>query len=270
MFFQSNIKFLRERKKVSQESIANDLGFKRTTLNNYENGYAQPKLEMLPFFSKYYRVSIDTLINVDLSRLSELQLRELESGNDSYIKGSKLRVLATTVDNNNKENIELVSIKAKAGYTAGYKDPEFISGLPTFQLPFLSPDRKYRTFQIEGDSMLPIPDKSYVTAQYVENWNEVKDGNAYIILTHDEGVVFKVVYNQIRTKKKLLLRSLNVAYKPYEIKISEVKEIWKFVYYTSPLLPEPVIEKDELVKSVANLQHDVHKLMDKVEAVLDK
>lgn len=261
---------MRERKKISQESIAKELGFKRTTLNNYENGYAQPKLEMLPFFSKFYKISIDTLINIDLTRLSELQLRELEAGNDAYVKGSKLRVLATTVDNRNRENIELVSVKAKAGYTAGYNDPEFISGLPTFQLPFLAPDRKYRTFQIDGDSMLPIPDKSYVTGQYVENWNEVKDGHAYIILTQDDGVVFKVAYNQIRVKKKLLLRSLNSLYKPYEINVSDIKEIWKFVHYTSPVLPEPVIEKDALTTSVNKLQQDVYQLMNKVEAVLEK
>lgn len=270
MFFQSNIKFLRERKKISQESLSEKLGIKRTTLNNYENGYAQPKLDMLPFFSKYYKISIDTLLNIDLTRLTELKLRELEAGNDAYVKGSKLRVLATTVDSHNRENIELVSVKAKAGYTAGYNDPEFISGLPTFQLPFLAQDRKYRTFQIDGDSMLPIPDKSYVTGQFVEDWNEVKDGHAYIVLTNDDGIVFKVAYNQIRKKKKLLLRSLNPAYKPYEINVSDVKEIWKFVYYSSPQLPEPVIEKDDLVRSVASLQQDVHTLMDKVEEVLDK
>ena len=270
MFFKSNIKFLRERKKITQDIAASGLELKRTTLNNYENGYAEPKMDMLPFFSKFYKMSIDTLININLSRLSESQLREMETGHDSYIRGTKLRVLATTVNSSNRENIELVPIKARAGYTAGYNDPEFISGLPTFNLPFLSTERKYRTFQTDGDSMLPIPDKSYVTAEYVTDWHDVKDGHAYIVLTMDEGIVFKVVYNQVRTKKKLLLRSLNTTYKPYEVNVSEVKEIWKMVYYTSPQLPEPVIEKDELVTAVSNLQHDVYKLLDKVEMALGK
>ncbi len=268
MFFQSNIRFLRERKELSQELTAGGLGVKRSTLNNYENGYAQPKLEMLPFFSKFYKVSIDSLINIDLSRLSDTQLREMEEGHDTYIKGTKLRVLATTVDNNNRENIELVPLKAKAGYTAGYNDPEFISGLPTFQLPFLSADRKYRTFQIDGDSMLPIPDKSYITCEFLSNWNDVKDGHAYIILTLDEGIVFKVIYNQIRTKKKLLLRSLNHAYDPYEVPVADVKEIWKFVYYTSPQMPEPVMEKDELLGSVNKLQQEMKHLIGKVDGML--
>jgi len=270
MFFKSNIKFLRGRNKHSQEVAAGELKVTRSTLNNYENGYAEPKMEMLPFFSKFYKMSIDTLININLSRLSESQLRELEMGHDSYIKGTKLRVIATTIDSKNKENVELVNIKAKAGYTAGYNDPEYISGLPTFQLPFLSTDRKYRMFQIDGDSMLPIPDKSFVTAEYINDWNEVKDGHAYIILTMDEGIVFKVAYNQIRSKKKLLLRSLNHLYKPYEINVAEVKEIWKFVYYTASVLPEPVIEKDGLMTSIVNLQQDIYKLMGRVETSLAK
>ncbi len=56
--------------------------------------------------------------------------------------------------------------KAKAGYKGGFADPDYIRVLPTFQLPFLSRDKKYRTFQISGDSMLPIPDESFVTICY--------------------------------------------------------------------------------------------------------
>lgn len=270
MYFKSNIRFLRERKGFSQEGASTKLSLKRTSLNNYENGYAEPKLEVLLLFSDFYKMSIDSLIKVDLANLSENQLKELESGNDVYIKGSKLRVLATTIDSQNKENVELVPLKAKAGYTNGYNDPEFISGLPTFQLPFLSQNKKYRTFQIDGDSMLPVPDKAYITAEYVTDWNEVKDGHAYIILTFDAGLVFKVVYSHIKSKKKVLLRSLNHSYQPYEIEIADIKEIWKFVYFTSHELPEPLVEKDTLLTSVVNLQQDVYKLMEKVDQVLDR
>lgn len=265
-----NLKHLRGSKKLSQEQLAEDLKITRARLGGYEESRNEPPIEILIRVSDYFKIAVDTLIKVDLGRLSESQLKELGSGHDAFIKGTKLRVLATTVDSDNRENIELVPIKARAGYTAGYNDPEFIRGLPTFQLPFLSSDRKYRTFQIEGDSMLPIPDKSYVTGEYVINWNEIKDGNAYIILTKEDGIVFKVAYNQIRTKKKLLLRSLNHIYKPYEVNVADVQEIWKLVYYTSPELPEPVIEKDELVKTVADLKQDVYKLISKVEIALVK
>jgi transcriptional regulator with XRE-family HTH domain len=263
MYFSSNIRILRKRKNRTQEVAAQALGFTRSTLNSYENGaITNPTVEALINFSTYFKVSIDTLIRIDMSKLSELQLRELELGHDAYVRGTKLRVLATTVDSKNRENIELVPVKAKAGYTAGYNDPEYIRNLPTFQLPFLSPDKKFRTFQISGDSMLPIPDKSYVTAEFVENWMEVKDGNAYIILTQDDGIVFKVVFNHISNMKKLLLKSLNPIYKPYEINISEVKEIWKFVNYISNELPETNFQNPKLSNTVAKIQSEMNKIKD--------
>lgn len=266
MFFQSNIRLLRERRGASQEVVSSALGIKRATLNNYENGYAQPKLELLETFSGYYNISIDNLIRVDLSKMSEFQLRELEEGYDTYIKGSKLRVLATTVDKKNKDNIELVPLKAKAGYTNGYNDPEFIEQLPVYQLPFLHQEKKYRTFQIDGDSMLPIPHGAYVTCEFITNWKEIKEGTAAIVLTKDEGVVFKIIRLKKNTKK-ITLESLNPAYKSYEVSLNEVKEIWKFAYFASHEIPDPHIEKDELTHSVAQLRKDVYRMMEKISSI---
>ena len=260
MYFSSNFKFLRSRKKRSQEEVAAGLGIKRSSINNYENEYALPGIDMLPTISKYFGISIDFLLNEELSTMSESKLRELELGHDAYIKGTKLRILATTVDSKNRDNIELVPHKARAGYTAGYNDPEFISALPTFQLPFLSKERKYRTFQINGDSMFPIPDKSFVTAQFLENWNDIKDGHAYVLLTQDDGIVFKVVYNNIKVKKKLLLKSLNFVYEPYEVSIGEIKEVWEFVNYISTQMPESNQSKEEVNKSVTLIQEEMRKI----------
>jgi transcriptional regulator with XRE-family HTH domain len=261
MLFKENIKLLRKRKSRTQDVVAGELGFSRSTLNSYENGSViNPTVESLIAFSNYFKISIDTLLRVDLGRLGESKLRDLELGYDDYVRGTKLRVLATTVDSKNRENIELVPVKAKAGYTAGYNDPEYIRTLPTFQLPFLSLDKKYRTFQINGDSMLPIPDKSYITCEYVENWNEVKDGDAYIILTVDDGVVFKVVFNHFKQKKKLLLRSLNPEYKPYELHINEIKEIWKFVNYISNQMPDTNLQNTKLQTTVSRLETEMQKI----------
>lgn len=261
MQFSENIKLLRKRRTRTQDVVATELGITRSTLNSYENGsIVNPTVSALITFSNYFKISIDTLVRIDLSKLGESKLRDLELGHDDYAKGTKLRVLATTVDSRNRENIELVPVKAKAGYTAGYNDPEFIRTLPTFQLPFLSLDKKFRTFQISGDSMLPIPDKSYVTCEYVENWNEVKDGDAYIVLTADDGVVFKVVFNHIKQKKKLLLRSLNPEYKPFELHVNEIKEIWKFVNYISNQLPENNLQNEKLLSTVNRLENEMQKI----------
>ncbi len=271
MIFSNNIKLLRTRKSKTQDIVARELGMSRSTLNSYENGSVKnPTLEALMSFSKYYKVSIDTLVKMDLGKLSGFQLSELERGHDVYITGSKLRVLATTVDSGNHENIEAVNVKAKAGYRNGYADPDFIKKLPTFQLPILFNDRKYRMFQIDGDSMLPIPNQSWVIGEYVENWHDIKNGHAYILLTQEDGIVFKVAFNQIRKKKKLELHSLNSEFKPYELDVSEVKEVWKFCNYISSELPEPVKHKDELLGLVEKMEEELMIIKNKlkVEVIL--
>ena len=257
MYFNNNIKFLRKRKGRTQDDVAFSLKLKRSTLSGYENAVAKPSVEVLLAFSDYFKISVDTLIRVDLASLPESQMIQLERGYDVHIKGSNLRVLATTVDSENDENIELVAEKAKAGYTSGFADPEYIKVLPTFKLPFLSRERKYRTFQINGDSMLPIPDKSYVTGEYVDNWNYLKDGQAYIILTHDDGIVFKIIENHIPDKGQLKLHSLNTLYTPYSLDIKEVKEIWKFINFISSEMPDRNVESDELVSEVRALRREV-------------
>ena len=249
MYFDSNIKFLRTRKKLTQDQLAVAIEIKRSTLNNYENGISGPSIQSLVTLSDYFHVAIDTLLRVDLAKLRESQLYELEHGQDVFLKGSNLRVMATTVDRQNRDNIELVSEKAKAGYTNGFSDPEYISELPVFQLPFLSSERKYRTFQISGDSMLPIPDGAWVTGEFVPDWTEIKSGELYVVLTLNEGLVFKQLKNELSEHGHFQLISLNPAYQPYQLGATEIREVWKFVHYISREVSEP-----ELTDSQVSLQ----------------
>ncbi|MBE9517119.1 MAG: helix-turn-helix domain-containing protein [Bacteroidetes bacterium] len=260
MYFDSNIKLLRKRKKLTQDEVATLLQMKRSTLSGYENRVAQPGLDILLLFSDYYKIAIDTLLKVDLSKLSETQLRQLEHGEDVFLRGGNLRVLASTVNTHNQENIELVPLKAQAGYTNGFADPEYISELQVFQLPFLSGEKKYRSFQLQGDSMLPIPEKAWVTGEYVLDWKELKTGEACVVLTMDDGIVFKIIENRIEEEGKVILYSLNPLYEPYEIHVNSIREIWKFIHFISHEIPEPVIPENQLVRTVAGLKQDMERL----------
>ena len=258
--FGKNIQLLRKRKKRSQEETSIALDMKRSTWSGYESGIARPGYERLTLISDYFGVSIDNLIRVDLNTLAEQQLTDLENGFDVDLTGNRLRVLVTTLNEAEEENIELINENAKAGYRTGYADPEYISVLPTFRLPFLSNQRKYRTFPISGDSMPPVNNGSWVTGEYVQNWNLIKSGHPYIILTKNDGIVFKIVDNLIEEKRALLLSSTNPVYEPYEVSISEILEIWKFVNYISPELPQPNLSKDQMTDTLLNLQRDVSRI----------
>lgn len=264
MHFAQNIKMLRKRKGRTQDDVAHALEMKRPTLSGYENGVAEPGISALMAFSEYYKVAVDTLIKVDLLLLPESQLSQLERGYDTFIRGSNLRVLSTTVNSENIENIELVNEKAKAGYRTGYSDPEYVSILPTFNLPFLSREKKYRTFQITGDSMLPIPDGAFVTGEYVQNWSMIRNRQAYIILTLNDGIVFKVVENRINLDFRLRMYSLNPVYEPYDLEISDVREVWRFVNFISDELPDPRLVADNLVESIKDLRRDIQAIQTKL------
>ncbi len=258
--FSSNIRLLRTRKKRTQNEIADALGIKRTTVNALENSISQPTVHLLQSFSKYYGIAIDTLINTDLNQLSESQFTDLQNGFDVFIRGSNLRVIATTVDQKNFDNIEFVNEKAKAGYVTSFADPEFIGNLPVFQLPFLSKEKKYRAFTISGDSMLPIPGGSVVIGEFVQNFYNIKNGEGYIIVTRDEGIVFKIVENYISESRSLLLSSLNSLFKSYKLPIIELKEAWKFVCYLNTEIPEPESDIQKVLQSVNALQRELQEL----------
>ncbi len=231
MYFAENLKFLRKRRNKSQVNLAIELEITRTTLSGYERN-VQPPFRILIKISNYFNISLDAFIKYKLDVLSEFQLSQIEKGFDVDITGNKLRVLTISVDNEGKENIEMVPVKAQAGYTNSYGDLDFIAALPKFKLPFLPENKTYRTFQIKGDSMLPIQEGSWVTCSYLEDWEYIKNGKACIVVTKDEGIVFKLVYNRLNEKKFLLVSS-NREYSPYEIPVSHILEIWQFETYNS-------------------------------------
>jgi len=257
MYFGPNIKVLRRRKGRTQDDVAFTLKMKRSTLSGYENQVANPTVDVLLAFSNYFGVSIDTLIRIDLGSLSESMISQIEKGSDVYSRGGKLRVLATTVDSMNNENIELVAEKAKAGYLRGFADPGFIEKLPVFHLPFLDENKKYRTFQLNGDSMLPIPDGAWVTGEYIVDWNLIPTGQACIVCTLDDGLVFKVVENQIEKSGELVFHSLNPDYEPYRVPVNQITEIWKFINYISHQMPSAVSTNDEMLNRIKNIQHSI-------------
>ena len=253
LFFHSNIRFLRERKKMSQEELAQQFGLSRNKLQALESGKTiNPTAADLVNFSEYFKVSIDSLLKVDLVKLGELKLKDLLAGNDVYMTGSKIRVLSITVDKDNKENAEYVPIKAKAGYRSGYNDPEFIASLPKFSLPNLPKSGTYRMFPTTGDSMLPIPENSEVIAQYVHDWKNIKpDTPCVVILKGEQDFVFKLV--TIQNNGEVLLNSLNRSYEPYTVNSEDILEVWEYHKHQTDTLPVAETDLQELKTLILDL-----------------
>lgn len=259
VYWASNLRFLRTRAKLSQEAIAEQLQMSRSKYNAHENGQTiNPMAEDLMRISDYFGISIDSMLRVDLGSLSEHVLKELESGNDSYMKGTRLRVLAITVDADNKEQMEYVPVKARAGYSAGYNDPEYIAALPRFSMPNLPATGSFRMFPTKGDSMLPIPEGSDIICRFLQDWSTLKPGTlCIVILKGQQDFVFKQV---TLTGEGLLLQSLNKSYKPYTVPVSEVLELWQFHSFHSGTIPDGDMDMQEMAKMLRDIQSELKAL----------
>lgn len=259
-FWATNLKFLRTRKKLSQDTLSELLGMSRSKYNAHENGQTQnPPVDDLIRISDYFRISIDNLLRLDLSGLSAFKLRELETGGDAYRSGSQLRVLAISVDKDDKENMEYVPVKAKAGYRAGFSDPEFIAALPKFSLPNLPRSGTFRMFPTTGDSMLPIPEGSDVVAKFVQDWQDVKPGTlCIVVLKGEQDFVFKQV--TFEKDGQVLLVSLNKLYEPYRVPSADVLEVWAFHSYQTGHVPEPESDLQTMAKAIREIQEDLRKM----------
>jgi transcriptional regulator with XRE-family HTH domain len=257
IFLSKNLRYLRERAegKLSQQKLAEEISATRNNIASYEEGRAEPKLSMLQAIAEYFNVTIDQLLSLDLSKLDDEEIRKHQDA-EKYASAENLRVLTLTLNERNEENVEIVPEKAAAGYTKGFADPEFIQDLPRISLPFLSKGRTYRAFEISGESMLPLQPGSVVIGEYITDFHSVKNGQACIIVTSD-GVVFKKVFNRIPERQTLLLKSSNIAYEPYEVNITEIREIWGFVAYIAKQLPEEQTNLVDLREAFERLEENV-------------
>lgn len=261
VFWSSNLKFLRSRREWSQEKLAKSLSITRSKLNAHENGQTKnPSIDDLLLFSTFFKIPIDTLIKVDLNKLSAYNLHQLEQGERIYIQGQQMRILALNVDVENEELHDYIPIEAKAGYsTGGFSDPSYIAELPKFVLPQLPTMGTFRMFPIKGDSMLPIPHGSDVIASYLENWEDLKKPTLGIaILGGTEDIVFKKI-QLIEEKKAFKMHSLNALYDDYYVPVEEVNEIWTFYAYITQSIPEGETELKQILHRIDALERKLDK-----------
>jgi transcriptional regulator with XRE-family HTH domain len=242
-----NLKYLRKLRGWTQEEFAQKINIKRSLVGAYEEERAEPNYDVLETVSDLFKVSIDDLLRKDLSETK-----------GSYL--AKRRQLKMMAESN---VIHFVPVKAAAGYLNGYADPEFLDELNTFTLPMLS-SGTYRAFEIVGDSMMPTPSGSVIVGEKINNYDDVKNNNAYIVVSKSEGVVYKRVVRSNRNKNKITLVSDNPTYQPYEVKAEDVLEFWSAQMVISKVGQGQRWDVTNLAGLVSNLQDQVNSLKKKM------
>jgi transcriptional regulator with XRE-family HTH domain len=242
-----NLKYLRKLRGWTQEEFAQKLRIKRSLLGAYEEERAEPRIDVLEVVCDIFKLTLDDILRKDLS----------DSKSNYMAKRRAIKMASGRTD------IPFVPVKAAAGYLAGYADPEFVDELNTFTLPMLT-GGNYRAFEIIGDSMLPTPSGSVIVGEKVDSMEAMKNNTACIVVSRNEGIVYKRVQRNNRAKNKLTLVSDNPVYHPYTMNTDDVLEIWQAQMVLSKANQQQRWDMGQLTNIVSDLQEQVISLRKKM------
>lgn len=243
-----NLKYLRKLRGWTQEEFAIKIGVKRSLIGAYEEERADPRIDILEIVGDMFKLSLDELLRKDLSNTSSNYLA----------KRRQMKMMSA-----DRNIIHFVPVKAAAGYLAGYADNEFIDELNTFTLPMLT-GGNYRAFEIIGDSMMPTPSGSIIVGEKVEAIDDVKSNMPYIVVSRNEGIVYKRVVKSNKQKNKITLVSDNPQYQPYQVNTDDVIELWQAQTVISKIAVQQRWDVNALASLVNNLQDQVSTLKKKM------
>ena len=242
-----NFKYLRKLRGWTQEEFALKLRIKRSLVGAYEEQRAEPRIDVLEVVCDMFKLTLDEILRKDLS-----------DNKSNYLAKRRAIKLAS-----GRSDIPFVPVKAAAGYLAGYSDPEFVDELNTFTLPMLS-GGNYRAFEIIGDSMLPVPSGSVIVGEKVDNLDEVKNNSACIVISKQEGIVYKRIQKNNRSKNKITLVSDNPVFHPYTVNTEDILEMWQSQVVISKVNNLLKWDMNQLSDMVSDLQEQVISLKRKL------
>lgn len=261
---QFNIKYIRQQKGMTQQAFAEHLGIKRSVLGAYEEGRARPKVFIQQEIARIAGITLDELLTKDLSDNGLRISGELSSKQDNPdVTGQHLRVLSKTIDKWGHDNIEVVSVKAETGYLEGYKDPEYLRGLPKCQLPFLS-DGTYRTFEVKDEAMPPLQPGAYVVGRYVTDWRNIEDNETVIVVTKTHGIMYRRYHKQIQTSNIIQLHPDHASFQSIHVPVEDLLEMWQGTMVILPTTSARGMSQQELTNMVLELQQEVLRLQRKI------
>ena len=242
-----NLKYLRKLRGWTQEEFAQKLRIKRSLVGAYEEERAEPRIDVLEVVCDMFKLTLDEILRKDLS-----------DNKSNYLAKRRAMKLAA-----GRSDIPFVPVKAAAGYLAGYADADYIDELNTFTLPMLS-GGNYRAFEIIGDSMLPTPSGSVIVGEKVNDLDDVKNNSACIVISRNEGIVYKRVQKNNRSKNKLTLMSDNPVFQPYTVNSEDILEMWQAQVVISKTNSQQKWDMGQLANMVSDLQEQVISLKKRV------
>ena len=188
MFFKENLRYLRRKYHISQNELADQFGYKSfTTIQKWEDGTSMPKMSVLQRLADFFNLSIEKLINEDLT---------CQEGS-----GERIPVLGTV-----KAGYDLFADQVVEGY-------EWVSAEEARR-------GEYFYLDVVGDSMknarIEEGDRVYIRRQ-----NSVDNGQIAVVLLENDEVTLKRVFYK---DGNMILQPENDDYEPIIIPFKDVMD----------------------------------------------
>ncbi|HCY05979.1 MAG: S24 family peptidase [Erysipelotrichaceae bacterium] len=185
MFFKENLRLLRKQNSVSQNELADFLGYKSfTTVQKWEDGTSMPNASTISKIADFFDITINDLLNVNLRKINSNLIPVI-----GIIRGgSPLFADQNIID---YERVE-------------YEE---------------SNDGEYFYLDVVGDSMknIRILDGDRV---YIRKQSTLNNGEVGVILIDDEATLKRVFFEE----DKLILKSENELYEPMIYNVKDVSD----------------------------------------------
>jgi phage repressor protein C with HTH and peptisase S24 domain len=221
---RERVKMLRKALGKTQLEFANELGlgFSAVSHAERENGTTFYSRKVMEKMSELYNVNLDWILTG-----TGTMFRSSGAGPQPESKSSP-NILVITIDGDDEEWVTVVGEYALASYSEGYRDSAFIAELPVETVPEdLRNMGTIRKFQVYGDSMEPDfqhGDWVYCSYADISGGQSIRNGEVYVVISNRGPLLKKVMYASGSVSLKCI--SINPAHEPFELPMSEVRELW--------------------------------------------
>ena len=223
-FIGKNIKKIRTLKKMSQTVFADLFHLTRANIGSYEEGRAEPKMEVIISIANYFSISLEAFLT------KEITVNEIVNF-DIFKNNLEPAVGALTLKKSHQNgDIPFISSKAidQAEYIRNLRNSVQTSGLPSFKV-LEGDNNSKRAFAYRGSEMncngIGLNDGDVLICSLIlpANRLNIKPNNIYVVVTNDDIIIRRIS----DCSKAFILVADNPAYKSYSIPHDSVLELWE-------------------------------------------
>lgn len=238
---RERITMLRELLQMSQTEFARKIGISQGALSQIENGRSRLSMETLKSLSVQFNINCNWLVNG---------------------KGEIFYNYAESKKSSDKNLIPLIDANARAGYSRGYLNPEYLKALDYYYVPGFEDGGEYRMFEVQGDSMIPtFYSTEIVISKKIEKIKSVKDDTLAVILLPKELKTKRIIQSD---SKSFIAKSDNPEFQSVKYKFSDVKELWAIEGKVTKKLQVNALDSERLKQ----IEKDLHELQTRINRLI--